>query len=416
MGSFSFTCWLSDLTISAGDEVKYFWLTDNPYDKRHMCSKHDMWFPRTSIIDGRYNSYGSIDGYDEEGPGVVSALMGLERDMVEQGTGDNQCHDVPTNRSMDFEAALAGVQEGRIVVSREIEDLYGSSEQYVAPDWRPTLQNITEFLQKSGYAVNNGDYSDEKNLLVDEQQKGWVRIRGGGFGESCDLIPIRDDLRARFAACITPGRDSWRNEIQVFPKPGNPEDEEHRSFRYNKPGSGYDKSEPLRVWQCMIHKCVWDHIIANNGFAKRRKEIGRTWDRNVARYTPMPTIETDDPKLRALLDKCESIANRDVLGMSGRSHVPYTMGITEHFELAAKRHAEQPFTEEQVEIYLDNVAGFHCVMNAIGTLRVWYRPSFSCGPQCGDFDAHIRWEQMCLEMAKLLQKREQERHQKRRSK
>jgi len=41
MGSFDFTCSLSGLGIRAGDPVKYFLLTDNPYeDTQTVCSPH----------------------------------------------------------------------------------------------------------------------------------------------------------------------------------------------------------------------------------------------------------------------------------------------------------------------------------------------------------------------------------------
>lgn len=262
MGCFSYTCWLSDLTISAGDPVKYFWLADNPYSKNHVCASHDMWFPRTGVIDARYNDYGSIEDYDETGPGVASMLLGLERDLVERGTGDNQCHDVPVRRRMTFEQALNAVQEGRILVSRNTDRNTGGGESdYPEPEWRPTLQNVTELLQHYGYRVNGDDACDDEHLLVDERHPGWIRVRRGGFGQRRDLSPILHTVQTRFAACITAGRDSWADEIQVFPKPGDPKDEERRAFRYDAPGNRWDRKAPLRVWQCMIHKPIWDRVI-----------------------------------------------------------------------------------------------------------------------------------------------------------
>ena len=62
MGSFDFTCSLSGLGIRAGDPVKYFLLTDNPYeDTQTVCSPHDLYVPRTWPLRAEYNDYGTIE-------------------------------------------------------------------------------------------------------------------------------------------------------------------------------------------------------------------------------------------------------------------------------------------------------------------------------------------------------------------
>ena len=79
MGSFDFTCSISGLAIGAGDPVKFFLLTENPYDDNNIvCYVHDLYVPRTWPISADYNDYGSIEGYDPESPGVLAITEGRQ--------------------------------------------------------------------------------------------------------------------------------------------------------------------------------------------------------------------------------------------------------------------------------------------------------------------------------------------------
>jgi hypothetical protein len=104
MGSFSYTCTVSNLPIAAGDKVRFMLLTQNPYNERP-CSAHDVWFPRTFPITAFYDDYGSIDNLEHSAQ-VDLWMEGLNLDLHEVGTGDNPCHDVSTAKGMSFENLL----------------------------------------------------------------------------------------------------------------------------------------------------------------------------------------------------------------------------------------------------------------------------------------------------------------------
>lgn len=403
MGSFNFTCALSGLPITCGDEVKYYFLTENPYDDSGICSTHDVWFPRSLPVSAKYNDYGSIEDYDAKSPAVLSIIDCFTKDLVEKGTGDNCCHDVPTRKGMTFEETLTGVQKNRIQVLRQIERDLNFGDPPEAPKGIPTLRRITDLLQAAGHGINEGYYNND-GYLVDEKGQGWVRIRAGGFGEKAPLatlIPLLDE----YAVILTAGTGNYSNrcELQVMPKPGEPS--EHRGFLRK------DNQSPCKIAQAMILKEVWDAICEEN-FEKQRKAVQKEWDSAVAAsqghkdskklLEELGEGTTEDLKLKDLLRRMVGQENPH---SSCHSHVPFTMGLGEHFIAAADLHTENPFTDEQISVFLDDVAGFGCVQNVVHGLRYWWRPSYSCGPQIDEYYEHIEWHEDLYHISVALLKK-----------
>ena len=107
MGSFDYTCCVSGLPISDGTPIRYLLLTENPYNSpaEHTCYIDDRWALRTFPLRAEYDDYGSVQIVQE---GLLRDiwLEGFKRDLVERGTGDNSCHDVPVRKDMTFELEL----------------------------------------------------------------------------------------------------------------------------------------------------------------------------------------------------------------------------------------------------------------------------------------------------------------------
>ncbi len=121
MGSFSMTCSASGLGISAGTKVRAFLLTESPYSDRGA----DGWSVRTPPLRAEYNDYGSIENvHPDDLPIADLWLRGLREDLVEVGTGDNQCHDVPARKDMTFAQFLDALQEGRVRVRQDVEHFW----------------------------------------------------------------------------------------------------------------------------------------------------------------------------------------------------------------------------------------------------------------------------------------------------
>ena len=117
MGSFDYTCSVSGLPISEGEPVRFLILTENPFYRPAgmTCEMGDIWSPRCFPLKAVYNDYGSVEEI-QEGFCLNLWFNGLQKDLVEQGTGDNVCHDIATDRDMGMDTFLSALQEGRLKV------------------------------------------------------------------------------------------------------------------------------------------------------------------------------------------------------------------------------------------------------------------------------------------------------------
>lgn len=397
MGCFDYTCAISGLPITFGDDVRWLILTQNPYKDSRRVSIHDFAFPRTWPVRAKYNDYGSIEDYDKDSPAVKGIVEGFRRDLFEVGTGDNTCHDVSTVRGMDFESILRAVSEERVLVIRENwSDLEDHKEP---PKGLPTLQRIRELLQMNNFSVaasnlTSGDY------LVDEISHGWVRVRVSGY-ESCPeklkiILPV---LQIDYAAMITANSlGSFEAEIQVMPLPNS----HHICFAKSK-----EDEKPLKNYEAFIHGKVWNSIIEGSKFSEIRQGVQREWE-----FVVMNTANTANiAKISQILANLErSSLGRD--GYLGFSSIPFTTGPGEHTGLIAALHNKEPFSEQQISDFLDDVAGFACVERYLHGINYWWRPSWYAGQgntYQKHFDWHTKLKKICQELRAPF-KEEQERY------
>jgi hypothetical protein len=394
MGSFDFRCCVTGLPIRASDPIKYILLTENPYDDSDsIINMHDLWFPRTWPLRAEYNDYGSIDEFDASSPGVWAVIEGLKRDLVEVGTGDNSCHDVPTQKGMDFNDTLNAVQEGRVLVARnyyrkvekvveEIAPSIAPSIQYKSPEGLPTLQGIRAFIEEKGFKLS-ASYGEE-GYLVDELETGWVRIRESSYGAKREsLEKLLPSLQQKFAAMITSGSGHYADdgEIQVMPLPNK----EHIAFRRKDPQT------PLKVYQGMILGAAWDAILQNEDYAKTRAEVQELWEEALK---PCSSLEL-------LMRSMERGNGSYASSVFHRSVVPSAMGLSEHMRLIADRHRETPFTRRQMEDFLDDATGMICLQYALSAYRYWWKPSWY-GGQGSDYREERKWHLMLANVCKNL--------------
>ena len=74
--------------------------------------------------------------------------------------------------------------------------------------------------------------------------------------------------------------------------------------------------------------------------------------------------------------------------------------------MMVKRHVDKPIKEELLSSWLDlSVAEFCMVDDVLATIRHWWRPSYSCGPQCGEYTDHERALKVYLDVNKKLRKK-----------
>lgn len=113
MGCWNKTCGLSNLHITAGNQVYVFALEQNPHHDR--CYSTAFWRPVMLPFLSVYNDYG---GGEDSHKNIDYVLAGLKRNLVEMPQGENEYHDIPvTAEAMNEELFFEAVHEGRLKVA-----------------------------------------------------------------------------------------------------------------------------------------------------------------------------------------------------------------------------------------------------------------------------------------------------------
>lgn len=84
-----------------------------------------------------------------------------------------------------------------------------------------------------------------------------------------------------------------------------------------------------------------------------------------------------------------------------KDELPFTVGWGTHWELAVWKHSNGKLSDKEREVFLDVVAESCFVYRVMMSARYWWRPSYSCGPQFGEYD---RQETLYSEFAKIARK------------
>lgn len=288
MGSFSMTCSFSGLGIAAGTPVRAFLLTESPYFGRG----EGAWSVRTPPLRACYDDYGSIDRVHPKDAHIAKLwLRGLREDLVELGTGANQCHDVPTRRDMSFDEFLDALTEGRIYVRQDTENFWRrprnflddiSAEDRARARLIPSLQGIEAILERDkslqeecgGRVTGTGLFCGK--FVLDEPRPRLVRVRWektASTDPNRKYIPEEESARdmrqlqkvkslvdyAGFTSCIIASTDCSEGSVElvVFAAP-------HYSTFHAGPEWYSGKKEtpggadaPLRVSLALVREDVW---------------------------------------------------------------------------------------------------------------------------------------------------------------
>jgi hypothetical protein len=416
MGSFAFTCSISGLPIEAGDPVRFLLLTENPYHApaEHTCYMDDHWIPRTYPLKAKYNDYGSIEDI-QQGPLQETLLEGFKIDLIERGTGDNQCHDVPVRADMGLEGFLEALWEGRVLVGRDrthrdLEELRKLTGTFEARDdihpGVPTLRSVSVSLTNAGLAVTDGNFAE--GFLIDSQDFGFVRVRWGGHTKIMAMLQkAQEALATLYATMITTGTGDYhdRAELQVAPKPlqdvTEVEDKEAYTkdpskFHYPHRFKGEEKTSPLHVAQAMIREDVWK-ALCNLKFKHWNDKVPSDcagW-KKAARGHYKALLEhkqrqTSIENANSIKEFMAAVTWRDTLqygllspGQSGSAVV----NLQDHLDLMASKG----LAGQELEDFLDLVGEMHFIQLVLSALRYQWQPASSQGPQFGEWDLHLNY-------------------------
>jgi len=115
MGTFDYTCSISDLPIHARDPVRFLLLVESPYCKGAVNADYlgDRWAPLSFPLQAKYDAYSSIEDIL---PSPIKGLWveTLREDLVEKDLGENPYHDPAVKKGMTVEEMLWPLCEGRL--------------------------------------------------------------------------------------------------------------------------------------------------------------------------------------------------------------------------------------------------------------------------------------------------------------
>ena len=113
MGCWNGTCGLSQIHITAGEEVFVVPLIQASCSD--LCYSSALWEPSSVGFWSHYNDYGA--GEDSSGIGLDINLNAIKRSLVEFEQGDNQFHDIPVKvDSFNEEVFWDAIHEGRLQI------------------------------------------------------------------------------------------------------------------------------------------------------------------------------------------------------------------------------------------------------------------------------------------------------------
>lgn len=264
MGSFNYTCCVSNLPIEDGTPVRYLALARSAFDTNgngHVCYVGGRWQVYGVPIRAKYNDYGSVDGIEESFT-TDMFFDGLKRGVVEKGVGDNTVHDVEVRVDMGQQGWLDALWEGRVHVE-DLKAAPGPWPEEEPGNGVPSLKRIETILKAANLEVVTG--FGAKGYYVDEASPGYLRIRHGEGRMGRDtkdleaLLPLLHE--AGYAAMITVGTGNYANHAEVLVAPLPPKDpKQHIHATGMGDGKEYDAHRP--VSQAMIREDVWQYLLS----------------------------------------------------------------------------------------------------------------------------------------------------------
>jgi len=400
MGSFAYTCCVSGLPIEAGDDVRFFLLTQSPYytGAENTCCIHDLWFPRTFPLKAKYNDYGSVEDL-QEGAARDVWFEGFQIDLIERGVGDNSCHDVSVFKDMDLERWLEAFVEGRVLVrdgvdqvnlkkmseGEKFEDLVKRPE---VSKGVPTLDRIRSLIVEAGLELSEGMGQTGYQVDEYEYQRGVVRVRSERYGKEGASLEYLVPRLSDYACMIRKGTGRYADnaELTIAPKPG----------RYECTGPLKDHEKKLPVAQAMVREDVWQAICEmpfDNWSGKYRLEhFKRDVLKSVKDYEERESLCDFEHLLRF------GISVNNLSHAVVQDVVPFTVGLGKHFALMFTRR--KSISEDEWDGFIQTAAEMAHVQACLGFLRYQWRPGSSSGPQGGEWRMHQDFHKKMSKLSK----------------
>jgi hypothetical protein len=401
MGSFSFTCCVSGLPITAGDKVRYLLLSKNTFetDNHWSCSVAGRWKLRCFPVKASYNDYGSVDKFTQP---FLTRLMwsSFQQDVVERGIGDNACHDVAVRRDMNEKEWLTALWEGRVFVRpyptrRRGPDEGTQKRKVKVAAGIPTRRRIEKALVAAGFIVSSS--YGAPGFMADHIKRGFVRVRAEGHNDAPSIERLQEAISKRWPCLITAGTGNYadKREILVAPAPG-------AAIRDGLKGRKGDYLKtPIPIAQAMVREDVWQALLgmavppsmfedSSNPPSRFREDVQKVYDKDIERIRARrrPGLSKEEA-IRLLGEQL----GRELLHMQNLASselVSFSEGRGPGYGLknAWADALDQDPAGDDLKDLLDGAAETLFVQSLLADVRFQWFPYSTSGPQFGEWRLH----------------------------
>lgn len=423
MGSFDYTCTISNLPIGCGTKVRYLFLASYK-NTGHVVYSNDSFEPIIAPIKGEYNDYGSIESYDSNDVMIKVLSEFMKHHVVEAPVGNNEYHDVRVDRDMPFDKWLEATWEGRVSIRKNpFEDKeydfyrYHTSQDGVPGKYgAPNRRRLEAQLLKMGEKMfkNYGD----GGLIVDDPFFGCSRIRIGESGDHKERIQdLKTKLSEEYNIIMIPGTNHWNIDILLFPYP-NEQNNPNRDASVNFDIAETFSDKNIPICQGMVREDVYQYLLTMGIESYYYKDTSlkffynsakKLWDaqkqtrsKSAELKAKVPATEEEaadikselmvlkyEEKISSLTDENNPVAN----------FLEISSGSYSWFRKAWKYALDMDLTKEEQVSFHKQMAEICRVCFAIGSIRYAWQRGHSVGEQVDDCKNHVPYYKFLMEVA-----------------
>lgn len=409
MGSFNETCALSRFQIGYGDEVRYLFLTANPYKNdegagmgvKRGCYITDQWFARTPTIKGTYDSYGSIEFEENITTDLIAKMFDAE--VVERPFGFNQYHEHNVTAGLGIKHYIEAAYQGRLLIDPNRNCRFGDVENKPSKEIYPSWRDVKKTLEDNKLKVM--DKRDDKAYKVVPIIPGVVCVGYNDYGNNTKPMLKARKILEKHYDCQATSSPNELGSIYVTRKGAteNPAvlyDVDLFNNTINSMMSRH-KETHLPVCGVMIREDVWQMFINQKRTTWDNKKIGIKYfqDEINKGYKRLKDIlKKEESELK---DRLARFAIGELIMDLGRS----TPGMTvpsSHLGYALRNLDK--YSERQINDLIQNIAEINMIDYHRETLKYdYYLPSL--GHQEMGWRDHIKALEGLLAIAKSNSRR-----------
>lgn len=382
MGSYDYTCSVSNLPIGHGVPVKFLTLIESPHDPFNLSL---FCLP----ISCKYNDYGSIENYDLNNIDVKLFLEMMKVYAVEKPLGENKYHDPLVSSDMSFDSWLSAMRSNAVGIHKESYSNSSFSNKKIDKNdlpgkkGKPTWERIQKQIELKGFIIGPNGYS------ANEVFHGCVKVKYNNYCKHDEgkekLTLIKEALGEEYNTIFVPGEGSsvWSVEMLVFPHTNDNYDcDDPHSITYS-----FDIKDSLKIYQAIVREDVWNYLV---NLKVKDYDILHSFDYYLNETNEFfPTLY----KMKKL-SKDDALEARMVINSS-------IIGRFEHKWLRKTSYiAAEILDKKEINSFINLMSETLKFNEALYFIRYKYRPGNSFGSQFGEFSHHLNFHKFLTKICK----------------